>query len=134
MREEVELLKHHPHVPSQRLQNAAGIGSGGETVAGDRHRARLETVEAIEAPQERALTAAGRTDQSRHAPLLSCHAHGVEHRHAGAVFRQRLDLDHARSPHRFSQGISAQGVVPAGRSSRASNHRETSAKGQLMHR
>ena len=88
MRKQVELLKHHAHVPSQLVEPDIGVRADGEAMAGDRDPASFERLETVEAAKQRALAAPRRTDEHRHAPVDTTEAHRVEHGQARAVLRQ----------------------------------------------
>jgi hypothetical protein len=98
MREEVPVLKHHAHALPDGAQGRAvdALAAGTQRVIAHADGPAVEVLEAVDAPQERALAAPRGAEQGHHLALREAEAHAVNHG-AGAVgLGECVDGDHDR--------------------------------------
>ncbi len=95
VRKQVELLEHHADVPAEPHEVAGPPRRARrENVAGDEDLARVERLEGVQAPQERALPAPRGADDRGHLPLANLEIDVGERRDAAAELSHRTHADH----------------------------------------
>ena len=100
VREKLEVLEHHAGLAAQALDVARrdlAARPEGEHVVADADRTRGRDLEQVDAAQQRALAAAGRTDQRSDRSLGDDDADILQHRLSPNRFSMLLELDHDRA-------------------------------------
>src|SRR5262249_40219454 len=101
VRKQVELLEHHADTATHLAERFAAGPSRLprlQTQAGDLDGAFLKGFQSVDAAQQSALAAAGRTDHRRHLAALHAQRDAVEHAQRAVPFYQARYLDQRRYP------------------------------------
>ncbi|MBI1901522.1 MAG: PQQ-binding-like beta-propeller repeat protein [Planctomycetia bacterium] len=106
VRKKIELLEHHPHHPAHGVQVLRAMaGLRRQFQLADANPPRLKRLQAVDAPQHRALARAGGADQDAHASRREVQRDALEHLALTVAFHQGLDVQE-----RVIGGCRARGV------------------------